>query len=102
MAVIAYGLLAGVLFFAQSRLIYYPDYERRIAPTPLDAGLVYESVNISTIDGETLHGWFVPAPAATGTVLFFHGNAGNISHRVEYLSMFHGLNYNTFIFDYRG
>lgn len=102
MAVIAYGLLAGVLFFAQSRLIYYPDYERRIAPTPLDAGLAYESVNISTIDGETLHGWFVPAPAATGTVLFFHGNAGNISHRVEYLSMFHGLNYNTFIFDYRG
>jgi fermentation-respiration switch protein FrsA (DUF1100 family) len=102
MVVIAYVFLAGVLFFAQAHLIYYPNYERRIASTPLDAGLAYESVEISTVDGETLHGWFVPAPAATGTVLFFHGNAGNISHRMEYLSMFNSLGYNTFIFDYRG
>ncbi|SEL44410.1 alpha/beta hydrolase [Nitrosovibrio tenuis] len=102
MAVIAYVLLAGVLFFFQSRLIYYPDYGRHIAITPVDAGLAYEPVEISTVDGETLHGWFVPAPAATGTVLFFHGNAGNISHRMEYVSMFHRLHYNTFIFDYRG
>ena len=35
-------------------------------------------------------------------MLFFHGNAGNISHRMEYLLMFHRLGYNTFIFDYRG
>jgi hypothetical protein len=102
MAAIAYILLAGFLFFAQSHLIYFPDYARHITVTPCDAGLAYESVEISTADGETLHGWFVPAPEATGTVLFFHGNAGNISHRMEYLSMFNGLGYNTFIFDYRG
>ena len=102
MVAIAYVLLAGVLFFTQSHLIYYPNYERRIALTPLDAGLAYEAVEISTPDGEMLHGWFVPAPAATATILFFHGNAGNISHRMEYLSMFNSLGYNTFIFDYRG
>ncbi len=70
--------------------------------TPKQAGLAYEPVKISTTDGETLHGWFVPAAAANGTVLFFHGNAGNISHRMEYLLMFHRLGYDTFIFDYRG
>ncbi len=102
MAAIAYILLTGLLLFAQSHLIYFPDYGRHIALTPCDAGLDYEFVEISTVDGETLHGWFVPAPEATATVLFFHGNAGNISHRMEYLSMFNSLGYNTFIFDYRG
>jgi hypothetical protein len=35
-------------------------------------------------------------------VLFFHGNAGNISHRLDSLSVFHRLGFNTLIFDYRG
>ena len=49
-----------------------------------------------------MHGWFVPAVDAKGTILFFHGNGGNISHRLGYLSMFNQLGYNTLIFDYRG
>ncbi|MEO7320659.1 MAG: alpha/beta hydrolase [Nitrosospira sp.] len=102
MAAIAYGALALVIFFSQSGLIYYPETERNIVATPDYVGLAYEPVEISTADGETLHGWFVPAPAASVTVLFFHGNAGNISHRMEYLLMFHRLGYNAFIFDYRG
>ncbi|MDN5935931.1 MAG: alpha/beta hydrolase [Nitrosospira sp.] len=102
MAAIAYVGVALALFFAQSSLIYYPEIGRNIIAAPDYVGLAYESVEISTADGETLHGWFVPAPAAHGTVLFFHGNAGNISHRMEYLLMFHRLGYNTFIFDYRG
>ncbi len=101
-AAIAYAALSTVIFLAQPKLLYFPETGRTIIATPDGAGLSYESVKISTVDGETLHGWFVPAPAATGTVLFFHGNAGNISHRMEYLSMFHDLGYNTFIFDYRG
>lgn len=102
MAAIAYGALALVIFFSQSGLIYYPEAGRNIVGTPDYVGFAYEPVEISTADGETLHGWFVPAPAANVTVLFFHGNAGNISHRMEYLLMFHRLGYNTFIFDYRG
>ena len=102
MIAVAYAALAMVIFLAQSRLIYYPESGRSIVGTPSDLGLAYESVEVSTSDSETLHGWFVPAPAATGTILFFHGNAGNISHRMEYLLMFYRLGYNTFIFDYRG
>ena len=101
-AAIAYGALALVIFIAQPGLIYYPEPGRNIIAAPDYVGLAYEPVEISTTDGEILQGWFVPAPAAKGTVLFFHGNAGNISHRMEYLLMFHRLGYNTFIFDYRG
>jgi fermentation-respiration switch protein FrsA (DUF1100 family) len=99
---IAYAALAALIFFAQPKLLYYPEIGRDIVATPADAGLDYESVEIATSDGNMLQGWFVPVPDATGTVLFLHGNAGNISHRMEYLSMFHRLGYNTFIFDYRG
>lgn len=98
----AYALLAAFLFFAQSHLVYFPQTGRDFIATPEQLELPYESVTLRTQDGLTLHGWFVPAQAARGTVLFFHGNAGNISHRIDYLSMFHRLGYQTFIFDYRG
>jgi fermentation-respiration switch protein FrsA (DUF1100 family) len=64
--------------------------------------LRFEPASIRTADGETLDAWWVPAEAAHGVVLFFHGNAGNISHRLDYLQMFHRLRYTTLIIDYRG
>ncbi|SEQ76804.1 hypothetical protein SAMN05421690_100187 [Nitrosomonas sp. Nm51] len=97
-----YGVIVLLIFFTQSRLIYFPHVGREIVATPSQIGLNYETVAINTGDGETLDGWFVPVPDALGTVLFLHGNAGNISHRLEYLSMFHALGLNTMIFDYRG
>jgi uncharacterized protein len=102
MAAIGYAVLAAVLFLFQPRFVYYPDVGRSIIGTPKDHGLDYESVRIDTEDGEMLHGWFVPSKDATATVLFFHGNAGNISTRLGYLLMFYRLGYNTFIIDYRG
>lgn len=98
--VMAYLSVVLLVYFGQSRLIYFP--QQQISNTPKDIGLDYTSVNIATSDGETLHGWWVPASNAKGTVLFFHGNAGNISHRINYLKMFEQLGYNTLLFDYRG
>lgn len=96
------GLLL-LVFFAQSHLIYFPQVARNLVITPAQEGLDYESVTVTTADNEVLHGWFVPAlSTAKATILFFHGNAGNISHRMDYLLTFHRLGYNTFIFDYRG
>lgn len=104
-AMVGYAFFAAAIFFVQPRLIYYPDFGRSITGTPDDLGLAYEAVEITTEDGEVLHGWFVPAPATAtpaATVLFLHGNAGSISHRLDYLPMFYRLGYNTYIFDYRG
>ena len=92
-----------MLFFLQDRLVFLPHMPgRALDATPAAAGLEYEDAWIDTEDGERLHGWFVPALGARGTVLFFHGNAGNISHRLESLQLFNRMGVNVLIVDYRG
>ncbi|MDO8464232.1 MAG: alpha/beta hydrolase [Gallionella sp.] len=98
----AYIGLALLLYFFQARLVFYPETGREIIATPGQAGLPYEDVRLTTEDGISLHGWYIPAAQPRGTVLFLHGNAGNISHRIDSMQMFHRLGYNTLIFDYRG
>ncbi len=99
----AYGVLVLVLFFFQSRLLYLPNLpSREIIATPDSVGLAYEPVTLITDDAVTLDGWFVPARQPRGVLLFFHGNAGNISHRLDSLKIFNELGLATLIFDYRG
>ena len=101
--VVGYIGIAVALFFAQSRLVHLPEIPgRTLTATPQAAGLDYESVDIVTADGVKLHSWFVTAEPARATLLFFHGNAGNISHRIDSLRIFHDLGLNTLIIDYRG
>lgn len=101
-AVLAYGALVGCVFIAQESLVYFPQTAREIAATPAALGLPYEDVSIATADGETLHAWWVPAARPRGAVLLLHGNAGNISHRIDYAQMFRSLDYGTLLVDYRG
>jgi len=69
---------------------------------PSAVGQPYEQVNLLTSDNINLDGWFIPAPEKRGVILFCHGNAGNISHRLDSLLLFHKLGFSTLIFDYRG
>ena len=98
----AYLILVLLVFSFQHKLLYFPIDEKKITETPGSLGYAFESIKIETEDHETLYGWFIPTPGAIGTVLFFHGNAGNISHRLAYLPMFQKLKLNLFLFDYRG
>lgn len=100
--VLGYVALAALLFVFQSRLIYFPEMGRTDKGTPAQLRLAFEDVRIATADGETLHGWFVPAAAARATVLFLHGNAGSIVHRLEWLPMFQRLGLSVLLVDYRG
>jgi fermentation-respiration switch protein FrsA (DUF1100 family) len=99
---LAYGDLAALLFLFQDKLAYYPQMGRELHATPRDHGLEYEALTLPTPDGERLDAWFVPSPQARGVALILHGNAGNISHRMETIAMFHRLGYGVLIFDYRG
>lgn len=101
-AAAAYGALALMLFVTQASLVFYPETGRELIATPARLDLPYEDLRLDTADGVSLHAWFVPAAQARGTVLFLHGNAGNISHRLDSIQMFHALGYSTLIFDYRG
>ncbi len=98
------ALVPAIVFFGGCRLdkafIFHPDPQ--IMATPAMVGLVYEDIYFQTADGLRLNGWFVPGADPDGVMIWFHGNAGNISHRVDNLRRFHeetGLS--IFIFDYR-
>lgn len=97
---LGYAVFIAVLYATQDRLLYFPT--RTLEATPRDIGLAFEEVPLTTADGQHLHGWYVPAATSRTTLLFLHGNAGNISHRLDSLRIFHGLGLNVFIFDYRG
>ena len=99
---ITYAAVLMLVFLFQSRLVFYPGVGREGVVTPESYGLWHETVALRTADGEILHAWWVPADGERGMILFFHGNAGNISHRLDYLVMFHRLRYSTLILDYRG
>jgi len=101
-AAIVYAVVVLLVFVFQQHLVYLPQVARELVATPRAANLDFEEVQLRTEDGETLHGWWVPAQTARGAVLILHGNAGNISHRVEYLTMFNSLGYASLIIDYRG
>lgn len=102
-AAAAYAVVLLVLFVFQSRLVYSPDTpSRAIGASPDNIGLAYEPVEIITEDGIKLDAWYVPAKEPRGVMLFFHGNAGNMSHRLGSLKIFNELNLDTLIFDYRG
>jgi fermentation-respiration switch protein FrsA (DUF1100 family) len=100
------AIYCGVLltiFFLQSPILYQSNLPTRdIVSTPKSIGLEYEPVKLRTEDGLTLDAWFIPAQKPRGTVLFLHGNGGNISHRLATIKILYGLRLSTFIFDYRG
>ena len=98
-----YAVVLLGLYAFQSRLVYFPNVpSRTIGPGPDSIGLAYESLEITTEDGIKLDAWYLPVREPRGIVLFFHGNAGNISHRLDSLRVFNELDFATLIFDYRG
>lgn len=103
LAATLYGAMLLVLFLRQDGLVYYPDLpSREYEATPKQENLSYENVTLTTSDGVRLAAWFVPAEHPRGVLLYAHGNAGNISHRLDGIKLFHDLGLSVLIFDYRG
>jgi len=101
-AVACYAALALVVYLMQARMLYLADVPgRALERTPADIDVDYDDVWIETSDGVRLHGWFMPGDSDR-VLLFFHGNAGNISHRLESIRQFLGLGLSVLIIDYRG
>jgi len=92
--------VCAVAWLFQGRIIYQP--RERLVMTPADAGIPYEDLMLETDDGVTVNAWFSPLPQSEKALLFCHGNAGNMSHRMESLSIFRRLGFNVLLFDYRG
>ncbi len=95
-----YALVGGLLYLFQDKLVYRPH--RELQANPSDRGLDFRQVYFDAEDGVTLAGWYMPLAGSRATVLFCHGNAGNISHLLEVVEGAHALNFGILLFDYRG
>lgn len=98
-----YGTVVALAWAFQSRLLYLPSVAgRSVTATPADRGWRYDEVSLKTDDGVRIAGWWLPQDESRATLLFFHGNAGNIGHRLDSLELFRQLNLSVLIIDYRG
>ena len=79
--------------------IFYP--ERQLSGFPADEGMEYQDVHLQNPDGVIIHGWFMPGRGKT-ILLFFQGNGGNISHRIEKIRLLCHPEISSLIIDYNG
>ena len=84
----------------EKQLIYFP--EKDFFSTPDQFGMEYQDVWITTHDNIKLHAWWIGSPTIKDTVLFFHGNAGNISHRLDRIHALGQIPIRFLLVDYRG
>jgi len=78
------------VYHSEDYLLYYPDlpdHSRMFVPQPSMYGLPYENVFIKSLDGTRLHLFLIKQPGDISkmvpTILFLHGNAGNMGHRLN-------------------
>lgn len=98
-AVIAYVIAAALLWFFQDKVLF--PASRDINRTPDSMGWTYEEIWLDTPFGRT-HAWWVPKDNPRGTVLFSHGNAGNIADRLESIGLLRKLGFSVLAYDYGG
>ncbi|MFN3927326.1 MAG: alpha/beta hydrolase [Pseudanabaenaceae cyanobacterium] len=100
---IAYLSVLLLVYVTQSRMVYIPA--REIIFTPDQIGLKYEPLTLTTSDHIKIKAWYIPYDTDSKdrkTILFCHGNGGNISYRQSYIAVLHQLGFNLLFFDYRG
>lgn len=99
-SLLSYLAAGAFLVFSADRFMYYP--RRGLDAFPADFGLEAEEVAFAASDGTALHGWYFSRPGSRAVLVFLHGNAGNISHRLPIARLFDRLPADLFLFDYRG
>lgn len=98
------GIFLGhlLIMIFEEQMIYFPFKYPEGYWKPEELGLNVEDCYFTTSDTIRLHGWFIAMKNPRPTLLWCHGNAGNITHRIDLAKKLLALNMNIFIFDYRG
>jgi fermentation-respiration switch protein FrsA (DUF1100 family) len=95
------AVVGALLLLFEKRLIYFPMSAHDVTPAAM--GLAHQELSLRAEDGVRLHGWFLPVKDSRGSVLVSHGNAGNISHRLDRALLIQSrLRRDVLLFDYRG
>jgi pimeloyl-ACP methyl ester carboxylesterase len=98
-------LVGGVVLKAlvsslEPRLVFFPHQGEDENPAAL--GIRYETVSLTTSDGERVVAWQLEPDAPLADIVYFHGNGGNLSMWLPVLATLHRLSYRVFAVDYRG
>ena len=99
-AVATYVGVCVLITALQTRLIYFPSREYEAYPP--DVGLAFDDLTLHTSDGVNIAAWYIPHDRPMGSVIFFHGNAGNMADRLHSIKVLHDMGLNILIIDYRG
>ena len=96
-----YGGFYALLIGFQESLIFAPSTE--VPRDPGDLGMPFEEFGLD-VDGSTTFGWFIPSGESLGqwTVLFSHGNGGNVASQMDHLGILRELGFNVAVYDYGG
>lgn len=100
LGVLILSFLSGCWNWFVEKQVFFPD--TTIVQTPADYNLPFEDVWFTSSDSVKLHGWLISSSPFNHILLFCHGNAGNISHRLDNVRLLHQRGISVFIFDYRG
>ncbi|KAA3631987.1 MAG: alpha/beta hydrolase [Calditrichaeota bacterium] len=97
-----YLVIMLYIYFNQDKLVFYPTENFALTPDQLE--LEFETIELKISDSVIIHGWFISPKEKKSdkVILFCHGNAGNISHRLETAEYLSKLGVPIFLFDYRG
>ena len=98
--VVCYVAIVIWVYASQRKMLFHPSHFD--AGSPTDVGLAYEDVRMKTSLGTRIQGWWLPHEKPRFTLLFSHGNAGNITHRIQSLRIFHDLGLSVMVYDYSG
>jgi pimeloyl-ACP methyl ester carboxylesterase len=98
---VVYAVACLLLVIFQSRMLYFP--QPLIESTPEDYSAQYTQVSLPAENGAKLYAWWIPAkdPAAP-TLIYFHGNYGNVGSNAEHGARLARTCCNVLLFDYRG
>lgn len=98
--VVSLGLVFLYGKYLAAKSVFFPS--KGLQASPADIGLTFQDIYLNTKDGVQIHGWFMPCQGAEFTLLFCHGNAGNLSGRLDKILILRQAKVNIFIIDYRG
>lgn len=97
---VAAGAVSLYAKYLEANSVFFPL--KGLQTSPAEVGLTFQDVYLTTEDNIKIHGWFIPFQGAEYTLLFCHGNAGNISTRLDKILVLRQSKVNIFIIDYRG
>ena len=97
--ILIYFVITVVFYFFQMNLFYHP-----FSPQITGKGLIhnFETINFKTSDNFELKGWFHLKNSNKKTILFLHGNAGNLDNRIDKLNFLGNMDINFLIISWRG